>query len=102
MEFDSVAPYTGAWIEISYDNLFIVDSEVAPYTGAWIEIAYFFAKSSIIWSPPIRGRGLKSVRCLVYLLYCPVAPYTGAWIEIAVAKYNADRAAGRPLYGGVD
>ena len=34
----SVAPYTGAWIEIP---LFCVNKKakrVAPYTGAWIEI----------------------------------------------------------------
>ena len=33
-----VAPYTGAWIEIS-NSWVIIDNEfVAPYTGAWIEI----------------------------------------------------------------
>ena len=34
----SVAPYTGAWIEI-YDRSGVgVNKIVAPYTGAWIEI----------------------------------------------------------------
>ena len=38
-----VAPYTGAWIEISLppeDIAHILD--VAPYTGAWIEIWYSY------------------------------------------------------------
>ena len=61
---DSVAPFTGAWIEI----LFLVKdmsdgADVAPFTGAWIEI-----------SPPCTTRKTSIV-----------APFTGAWIEIAKA-----------------
>ena len=41
-----VAPYTGAWIEISAESTLRVQAGVAPYTGAWIEIAnsgfYFY------------------------------------------------------------
>ena len=33
-----VAPYTGAWIEISAQLLRPCYQLVAPYTGAWIEI----------------------------------------------------------------
>ena len=36
--FICVAPYTGAWIEISMFLSFAMTSAVAPYTGAWIEI----------------------------------------------------------------
>ncbi|WP_404351870.1 hypothetical protein [Caproicibacterium sp. XB2] len=57
----TVAPYTGAWIEICLYFLLYIFWQVAPYTGAWIEIF-----------PPIRL--LKAV--------AKVAPYTGAWIEI--------------------
>ena len=34
----SVAPYLGAWIEISYIRTNTAASIVAPYLGAWIEI----------------------------------------------------------------
>ena len=34
----SVAPYTGAWIEILAYERFDSNASVAPYTGAWIEI----------------------------------------------------------------
>ncbi|WP_404351938.1 hypothetical protein [Caproicibacterium sp. XB2] len=34
----SVAPYTGAWIEIAVPLLCSTNFLVAPYTGAWIEI----------------------------------------------------------------
>ena len=33
-----VAPYTGAWIEIFYNDRSDHSWIVAPYTGAWIEI----------------------------------------------------------------
>ena len=58
----SVAPYTGAWIEIALSWLSVKPSSVAPYTGAWIEIASF---------------GVKATPSTV-------APYTGAWIEIVL------------------
>ena len=34
----NVAPYTGAWIEMSVIPSSIRPLIVAPYTGAWIEI----------------------------------------------------------------
>ena len=34
----SVAPYAGAWIEISQSNFGKNPLIVAPYAGAWIEI----------------------------------------------------------------
>ena len=37
----SVAPYTGAWIEISRSSVDRGGRRVAPYTGAWIEIKPF-------------------------------------------------------------
>ncbi len=37
--YGMVAPYTGAWIEITIiGTLSFMNSQVAPYTGAWIEI----------------------------------------------------------------
>ena len=35
---DAVAPYMGAWIEISIDSDTYNKIKVAPYMGAWIEI----------------------------------------------------------------
>ena len=55
-----VAPFTGAWIEIS--PVYSIKSiSVAPFTGAWIEI---------------------STASLQIFGTCLVAPFTGAWIEI--------------------
>ena len=34
----SVAPYTGAWIEIEKTRRLYEGKNVAPYTGAWIEM----------------------------------------------------------------
>ncbi|WP_404351896.1 hypothetical protein [Caproicibacterium sp. XB2] len=58
----TVAPYTGAWIEIICKSVNQCLTLVAPYTGAWIEIRY------------IRSAGRRA----------RVAPYTGAWIEISL------------------
>ena len=33
-----VAPFTGAWIEISFTDYMRRTKDVAPFTGAWIEI----------------------------------------------------------------
>ena len=33
-----VAPFTGAWIEMSSHSSKSASAEVAPFTGAWIEI----------------------------------------------------------------
>ena len=34
----SVAPFMGAWIEISSGRVAIICKAVAPFMGAWIEI----------------------------------------------------------------
>ena len=56
----TVAPYTGAWIEIVRILRTLFEKVVAPYTGAWIEI---FNVTNItydlITSHPTRVRGLK-------------------------------------------
>ena len=35
-----VAPFTGAWIEMSRGQKGVKRTRVAPFTGAWIEIKY--------------------------------------------------------------
>ncbi|WP_404351873.1 hypothetical protein [Caproicibacterium sp. XB2] len=54
-----VAPYTGAWIEITLYWYIRGKPLVAPYTGAWIEIIYFSALLPLLLSLPTRERGLK-------------------------------------------
>ena len=57
----TVAPFAGAWIEISnIVRLFEDTVYVAPFAGAWIEIYRHYQR----------------------LCYQPVAPFAGAWIEI--------------------
>ena len=55
---------------------------VAPFAGAWIEItpvnAVFDAETSL----PSRERGLKLLYCSVIARLVVVAPFAGAWIEI--------------------
>ena len=76
---------------------------VAPYTGAWIEISAGASTSgSPIWSLPTRERGLKSIATTAAPNATVVAPYTGAWIEIfGQALCRSDRY-GRSLHGSVD
>ena len=63
-----VAPFTGAWIEICYNENKGDDENVAPFTGAWIEIL------------PKRAPSVMP----------GVAPFTGAWIEIPIYFDEAD------------
>ena len=102
---ESVAPFTGAWIET---RMLVARSSrcrpVAPFTGAWIETvtASRHAVSSTgrplrggvdrntsrsdrqaqsMRSPPSRGRGSKRAIDACRRCACTVAPFTGAWIE---------------------
>ena len=58
---DPVAPFVGAWIEISSDGITSTRSPVAPFVGAWIEIKI----------------GLAFI-----MIHICVAPFVGAWIEM--------------------
>ncbi|WP_404351935.1 hypothetical protein [Caproicibacterium sp. XB2] len=51
----SVAPYTGAWIEIAVPLLCSTNFLVAPYTGAWIEIASLRAVSAVAIGRSLHG-----------------------------------------------
>ena len=62
---------------------------VAPYTGAWIEIHHRTCKLSFSMSHPTRVRGLKCDNFALSIKRSRVAPYTGAWIEITcTVMYN--------------
>ena len=58
----TVAPFAGAWIEISLIPSLKKYWIVAPFAGAWIEI-------SVSTDIPVS---------------CAVAPFAGAWIEIVL------------------
>ena len=55
-----VAPFAGAWIEMSVSMVGFPSASVAPFAGAWIEIA----RMKVLFPPRM------------------VAPFAGAWIEI--------------------
>ena len=78
--FQIVAPFAGAWIEMSYslgESLVIV---VAPFAGAWIEITSF----------------------IPFVMASTVAPFAGAWIEIEVFRIKRGTGKSRSLRGSVD
>ena len=54
-----VAPFTGAWIEISLLGCLSIAIVVAPFTGAWIEIFPCVLGGLPAGSLPSRERGLK-------------------------------------------
>ena len=54
-----VAPFTGAWIEIDAREAKTAATQVAPFTGAWIEIVTFCSAHPSGSSLPSRERGLK-------------------------------------------
>ena len=79
-----VAPYTGAWIEITFIGGTWERFGVAPYTGAWIEISIqCWFPQECRQSHPTRVRGLKYDNDTT-ITFDLVAPYTGAWIEIEI------------------
>ena len=55
-----VAPFAGAWIEMSAVFASFVYGVVAPFAGAWIEICFSASFRSALQSLPSRERGLKS------------------------------------------
>ena len=54
-----VAPFAGAWIEITVMRTKPTRSRVAPFAGAWIEMGEKESKVDKLWSLPSRERGLK-------------------------------------------
>ena len=75
-----VAPFAGAWIEISMVKPCPGKAIVAPFAGAWIEIQKAFITQ------------LNSI----------VAPFAGAWIEICCLWRDSSIRFSRSLRGGVD
>ena len=90
-------------MKLSASDLWGAGETVAPYTGAWIETMmdqdYIKAKSE---SLPIRERGLKHLLSPDRIKWHKVAPYTGAWIETKRRSEADISTACRSLYGSVD
>src|SRR5690625_3651031 len=75
-----VAPFMGAWIEITFQRHNLAHYNVAPFMGAWIEIPI---SSSLYW-------------------IAFVAPFMGAWIEIVCNGWRLWMLYCRTLHGCVD
>ena len=58
----AVAPFAGAWIEISWNTHDLGNGGVAPSAGAWIEIMATKSERGEDASLPPRERGLKSTK----------------------------------------
>ena len=122
---ESVAPYTGAWIEIiaEVDTHKIWDEShptrvrglkflrlqsnsclfiVAPYTGAWIEILRFVCFACFNNVAPYTGAWIEINQTIHQNRNNTVAPYTGAWIEILVTTSKSFVHLCRTLHGCVD
>ena len=86
----SVAPFTGAWIEMQEaQQMQAQQAQVAPFTGAWIEISMSLYTS---WTDsaaqqaqvaPFTGAWIEICGCKRKEGDSLVAPFTGAWIEIS-------------------
>ena len=106
--FVIVAPFVGAWVEISKNALKPSSTGVAPFVGAWVEMPRSSTRRSFRWpslplwerglkyllsrrskngkkSLPLWERGLKFVIQLEIRFELTVAPFVGAWVEIQVS-----------------
>ena len=78
----TIAPFTGARIEIDYNFKNKSYNTIAPFTGARIEIALQGGRGKASASHPSRVRGLKYRLQLDWHKDVYIAPFTGARIEM--------------------
>ena len=83
-----VAPFVGAWIEISFLRHVIYPVNVAPFVGAWIEIIRRFHGFEDNASLRSSERGLKCLSDNAGKIAWLVAPFVGAWIEIIYLAFS--------------
>jgi len=69
-----VAPFTGAWIEISETYLFTLSQIVAPFTGAWIEIMLALCSYEKNFVAPFTGAWIEIISVTILSLYNPSHP----------------------------
>ena len=55
VQADTVAPFTGAWIEIRGVKKMYICKTVAPFTGAWIEMFWAVRYISIVMGRSLHG-----------------------------------------------
>ena len=85
--YSDVAPFAGAWIEIHSLPDYKPSQPVAPFAGAWIEIIRLSCSNvTVTTSLPSRERGLKFRHTVRSAQSHPVAPFAGAWIEIPASS----------------
>ena len=83
MEYiDLVAPFAGAWIEMSSTLVFSVAPVLSlPSRERGLKFTVDAMNTAEHLSLPSRERGLK-YSLMAYKMYRSVAPFAGAWIEI--------------------
>ena len=96
----AVAPFAGAWIEITWSLRMASMSEVAPFAGAWIEMPASAPREWRAAVAPFAGAWIEifvapALACKV----AQVAPFAGAWIEIADLPATAQTSAVAPFTG---
>ena len=102
-ENTQVAPFAGAWIEITATPTSIwTNSTSLPSRERGLKFAIMSDDIEPDTSLPSRERGLKSLvrECLPWMV--KVAPFAGAWIEIMVCSSYKKDMDSRSLRGSVD
>ncbi len=69
-------------MKYKYDGLPVWSEDVAPFVGAWIEITGLNSTDSNLHVAPFVGAWIEMLEGLGRTLKQDVAPFVGAWIEI--------------------
>ena len=77
-----VAPFAGAWIEISSDFVARHSNASLPSRERGLKLNDKRNADAVSLSLPSRERGLKCIDFAVSLVWEHVAPFAGAWIEM--------------------
>ena len=78
-----VAPFAGAWVEISRRFATKTAAEnVAPFAGAWVEMLSRGYRGLMLYVAPFAGAWVEILSQCVILSRKSVAPFAGAWVEI--------------------
>ena len=95
----SVAPFVGAWIEISYCPLFHTIGVVAPFVGAWIEMQNTVYCYMSLHVAPFVGAWIEIRKLSKFVVSGRVAPFVGAWIEIICNEWRNSFSTVAPFVG---
>ena len=93
-----VAPFVGAWIEISLLHVRLALQLVAPFVGAWIEIALAILSLALLAVAPFVGAWIEIWKRKQSVLINKVAPFVGAWIEIPTLVAVNEKLESHPLW----